>query len=84
MHLPEIDSPFLVPFDESFCVADALTAPPKAVGRKKCEKRLDASVEEMRELQRILYAHDHHSVLLVFQAMDAAGKDSTIRSVMTA
>lgn len=35
----------------------------------------------MDDLQRILYAHDHHSVLLIFQAMDAAGKDSTIRAV---
>jgi PPK2 family polyphosphate:nucleotide phosphotransferase len=33
-------------------------------------------------LQRVLAAGDRHSVLLVFQAMDAAGKDSTIRSVM--
>ena len=37
---------------------------------------------ELDELQRILYAHDSHAVLLVFQAMDAAGKDSTIRAVL--
>ena len=36
-----------------------------------------------RSLQRILYAHDHHAILLVFQAMDAAGKDGTIRAVMS-
>jgi PPK2 family polyphosphate:nucleotide phosphotransferase len=40
-------------------------------------------VEEIGELQRILYAHDHRALLLVFQAMDAAGKDGTIRAVMT-
>jgi polyphosphate kinase 2 (PPK2 family) len=34
------------------------------------------------ELQRLLYAHDHYSLLLIFQAMDAAGKDGTIRAVM--
>ncbi len=83
MHLPKIDSSFLVPFDGGFRMGDAPTAPPDDLGRKKCEKRLEASVDTMRDLQRILYAHDHHSVLLVFQAMDAAGKDSTIRSVMT-
>ena len=33
-------------------------------------------------MQRVLAAGDRHAVLLVFQAMDAAGKDSTIRSVM--
>ncbi len=30
-----------------------------------------------------MYAHDHYSLLLIFQAMDAAGKDSTIRSVIS-
>jgi PPK2 family polyphosphate:nucleotide phosphotransferase len=37
----------------------------------------------MSELQARLYANDHHAVLIVFQAMDAAGKDGTIRAVMT-
>jgi PPK2 family polyphosphate:nucleotide phosphotransferase len=83
VHLLEIDSPFLVPFDGEFRIADAASSPPEDIRRKKCEKRLEASVKSIREMQRILYAHDHHSVLLVFQAMDAAGKDSTIRSVMT-
>lgn len=83
VHLPELDSPFLVPFDGGFRIGEASTTPLEDIGRKKCEKRLKASVAAMRELQRILYASDHHSVLLVFQAMDAAGKDSTIRSVMT-
>jgi len=39
--------------------------------------------KEMGKLQNKLYATDNHSVLLVFQAMDAAGKDSTIRSVFS-
>ena len=79
-----VDSPFLVPFDGSFAVSGATTEPPTdAPGKKACEKELDSRVEELRDLQRIHYAHDRHSVLLVFQAMDAAGKDSTIRSVMS-
>lgn len=75
------DSPYLVPFDGSFRVADALTddpeRQPKHIGkqRRKAQKQLS-------ELQRILAAGDKHAVLLVFQAMDAAGKDSTIRAVM--
>ncbi len=76
-------SPYLVPFDGSFRVSEAPTAPPEdAPGKKRCRKRLAALREELREQQRMLYAHDHHSVLLVFQAMDAAGKDGTIRAVM--
>ncbi len=81
---PVIDSPFLVPDDGSFRVKKARTAPPKDAGDDDVQKaRLRESVEQLDDLQRILYAHDHHSVLLLFQAMDAAGKDSTIRAVLT-
>ncbi|WP_293372622.1 PPK2 family polyphosphate kinase [Nevskia sp.] len=82
--LSVIDSPFLVPDDGSFRVKKARTAPPKDAGDDDVQKaRLRESVEQLDDLQRILYAHDHHSVLLLFQAMDAAGKDSTIRAVLT-
>ena len=40
-------------------------------------------VRELARQQRLLYAQDTYSVLLVFQAMDAAGKDGTIRHVMS-
>ncbi len=40
-------------------------------------------VKEMSRLQSTLYAHDRYSVLLIFQAMDAAGKDGTIKHVMS-
>ena len=40
-------------------------------------------VDELYELQKMLYAHDKYAVLCVFQAMDAAGKDGTIRAVTT-
>ncbi|MCP3959380.1 MAG: polyphosphate kinase 2 family protein [bacterium] len=77
-------NPYLVPFDGSFDLGDAATAPPDdAPGKKGCKKRLEDQIDELRDLQRMLYAHDHHSVLLVFQAMDAAGKDGTIRAVMS-
>lgn len=44
---------------------------------------LQQSVQRMGELQERLYAQDRWSVLLIFQAMDAAGKDSTIKHVMS-
>jgi PPK2 family polyphosphate:nucleotide phosphotransferase len=50
---------------------------------KEAEKLLAKANKEMAKLQNKLYATDNHSVLLVFQAMDAAGKDSTIRSVFS-
>ena len=44
---------------------------------------LASGVERLAALQEKLYADDHWSVLLIFQAMDAAGKDSTIKHVMS-
>lgn len=79
-----IEHPYRVSDDGTFRVADAPTAPPADVpSKKKLERSLALEVERLRELQRILYAHDRHAVLLVFQAMDAAGKDGTIRAVMS-
>jgi PPK2 family polyphosphate:nucleotide phosphotransferase len=40
-------------------------------------------VEQLSELQRLLYASDNHAILLIFQAMDAAGKDGCIAHVMS-
>ena len=79
-----VESPYLVPGDGSFEIAKASTRPPAdAPSRKKCADDLEEEVEEIRQLQRRLYADDRYSVLLIFQAMDAAGKDGTIRAVMT-
>jgi PPK2 family polyphosphate:nucleotide phosphotransferase len=78
------DSPYLVPFDGSFRVESAPTAPPSDVPDEDAlEAALEASVERLADLQRMLYAQDEVAVLLVFQAMDAGGKDSTIRHVMS-
>jgi PPK2 family polyphosphate:nucleotide phosphotransferase len=77
-------NPYLVPYDASFQVADVSTAPPPdAPGKKACKAQLEMHIERMQDLQRMLYAQDKHALLLIFQAMDAAGKDSTIRAVMS-
>src|SRR3954467_8998661 len=47
------------------------------------KKFLKKSVEALSELQEKLYAQDRWGVLLIFQAMDAAGKDSAIKHVMS-
>ena len=74
-------SAYLVPFDGSFKVAEASTAP-QTDGKPHKGKHRRQRTEDLNKLQRVLAAGDKHSILLVFQAMDAAGKDSTIRSVM--
>ncbi len=51
--------------------------------KERAAEILEKNREELGEAQELLYASDTHSVLLVFQAMDAAGKDGTIRHVMS-
>jgi PPK2 family polyphosphate:nucleotide phosphotransferase len=51
--------------------------------KDEARERQQKGCERMRELQERLYAQDRWSVLLIFQAMDAAGKDSTIEHVMS-
>jgi PPK2 family polyphosphate:nucleotide phosphotransferase len=73
-----------VPFDGGFRVAKADTAPPKKHRNdEKNKTELERSVATLSKLQNRLMANDRRALLLVFQAMDAAGKDGTIRAVMT-
>ena len=51
--------------------------------KKQAGKILEDSVEELADLQELLYASDTWSVLVVFQALDAAGKDGAIKHVMS-
>lgn len=50
---------------------------------KENTELLAGDVEELSTLQRLLYASNNYSVLLIFQAMDAAGKDGAISHVLT-
>ncbi|EQD81236.1 Polyphosphate:AMP phosphotransferase, partial [mine drainage metagenome] len=47
------------------------------------QKLLGEQVEELSRRQQLLYASNRYAVLLIFQAMDAAGKDGAIRHVMS-
>ncbi len=51
--------------------------------KKDYRQLLLAQVETLSALQRLHYAHNRYAVLLIFQAMDAAGKDGVIRNVMS-
>jgi PPK2 family polyphosphate:nucleotide phosphotransferase len=75
------NAPYRVDPKQPFRVADASTRPPTSLNTRALKKQLKSLTSEFAELQRKLYAHDKYSLLLVFQAMDAAGKDSTIRAV---
>jgi PPK2 family polyphosphate:nucleotide phosphotransferase len=47
------------------------------------EEQLATHVKQLQQLQDALYANDRYALLLIFQAMDAAGKDSVIKHVMS-
>lgn len=61
--------------------SDFATTVKKPLDRDDAKKALAKSVSDIADLQEMLYADNHHSLLLVFQGMDAAGKDSTINKV---
>ncbi len=83
--MPDLpDSPYRVPFDGSFRIDGASSAPPEDAERKRdLKQRLTDAVSELDRLQATMFAQDRYALLLVFQAMDAAGKDGTIRAVLT-
>ena len=51
--------------------------------KKEYHQHFDEQIDELSSLQRLLYASKTYSLLLIFQGMDAAGKDGVIRHVMS-
>ncbi len=78
-------SPFLVPpgakislkKDYDPCYTD------KRLCKEEAAEKLQADIEQLAKYQDMLYAQDTYALLLIFQAMDAAGKDGTIKHVMS-
>jgi PPK2 family polyphosphate:nucleotide phosphotransferase len=66
-------------------LADFDPASTAGLNRKEVDvaQLLKTSVEALAHYQDILYAQDIYALLIIFQAMDAAGKDSTIKHVMS-
>src|SRR4029079_15010467 len=65
----------------------ALTKELKKEGKEAAKERakdlLQDDLERLCDAQQLLFADDRHAVLVVLQAMDAAGKDGTIKHVMS-
>ena len=81
-------------FAEAFCVEDGDrfrlkdidpkdTLNLKSEDKARAKELLAVGVEALAELQNMLYAQDQWAVLLIFQALDAAGKDGAIKHVMS-
>jgi PPK2 family polyphosphate:nucleotide phosphotransferase len=85
----EVLSRFRVPVGGEFRLADGDPAwdgdgnVPKKQRKEFAAEALSQDVARLAEAQELLYADDSWSLLVIFQAMDAAGKDSTIKHVMS-
>ncbi|MEQ1909192.1 MAG: PPK2 family polyphosphate kinase [Vicinamibacterales bacterium] len=79
-----VPSPYLVSFDGNFRVRSAPHKPPRASrSDRENVQALARAIEAMRKLQNRLLANNRKALLIVFQALDAAGKDGTIKAVMS-
>lgn len=81
-----LSAPYKIVSGRSFCLADfdpADTGSFSKQDKPKAKEALEEGIEILSELQDRLYAHDRWAVLLIFQAMDAAGKDGVIKHVMS-
>jgi PPK2 family polyphosphate:nucleotide phosphotransferase len=79
-------APYLVTNGKKFRLKDidpADTGESSSEDKARAKELLEKGVEVLAELQDVLYAQDQWSLLLIFQAMDAAGKDGAIKHVMS-
>ena len=76
-----IDSPYLVPPGKGFDISSCPTQPPGDVETRKLKRRLQSTRSAIAKLQHRMFAQNRNALLLIFQALDAGGKDSTIRHV---
>lgn len=79
-------TPYRIPDGKGFSLASidpADTGAGARIGKDRARAALRHGVQCLAELQERLYAQDRWAVLLIFQAMDAAGKDSAIEHVMS-
>lgn len=66
----------------SIRLKDISTRAPEEFDKKETKEKLTAIIEELDELQNLLFAEGKHSVLVVIQGMDGSGKDGVIRNVL--
>jgi PPK2 family polyphosphate:nucleotide phosphotransferase len=76
---------FQVPTTKKICLRKDYDAAllPDNLNKEEAEIKLKTGIESLSRLQDVLYAQNTYGVLIIFQAMDAAGKDSTIKHVMS-
>jgi PPK2 family polyphosphate:nucleotide phosphotransferase len=79
-----IETPYLVTPGKKLDLSRRRTSETgRFAGRANAQRATERHLEHLRELQEVLYAEAKHAVLVVFQAMDAGGKDGAIRSIFS-
>jgi len=77
-------SELIFPSDKSKALSDFSTSFKKRYeSKEEAQTDLRAGIKKLRKLHEKLYAYDRYALLIIFQAMDAAGKDGTIKHVMS-
>ena len=66
---------------EKLRLADISTRAPKEIDKEATKKKTAKIIDELNELQNLLYAESKHCLLVILQGMDASGKDGVIRDV---
>lgn len=74
---------YVVKGDSKIKLKNFATKPDDSVNKEKIIKKTNANLERMEAFQDRLYSEGREGLVLIFQAMDAAGKDSTIKNVMS-
>ena len=57
------------------------TRPPKGLTKKKAQEKTKKLANKLGELQRLMMAEAKYSLLIIFQGMDASGKDGAVKKV---
>jgi PPK2 family polyphosphate:nucleotide phosphotransferase len=68
---------------KSFSLKDWPTEPDNPMEKKELKESIQIDIEEIKKVQELFFADNRYSLLMIFQAMDAAGKDGAIRHVMS-
>ncbi len=62
-------------------LSEISTTPPDNIDEDKIKDETDELAERLGELQKVMYAEQKHAALVIFQGMDAAGKDGAVKNV---
>jgi PPK2 family polyphosphate:nucleotide phosphotransferase len=76
-------SKYKVTSAKGFSLKNYATEPDNPMEKKDLKERIQIDIEEIKKVQELFFADSRYTMLMIFQAMDAGGKDGAIRHVMS-